>query len=417
VRGPSAVRFACAAVSALFVPTACGAGRTPLDDGAIPDAIGASDLAKEARAPDARDAYQDLPPPSQSALAIAAEWYHTCAVTADHHLLCWGFLREAHPSGFPQTSPIPIEIDSNVRATSVSVGFSNTCVIEAPSGLLSCWGDFDAAVVSPLPGQTSGRFAITDLDEPVLAAGHGDYLSCALTTSGRVLCWEPNFKSPDGMGDPQQSYGRARQVMGLSPDIVALAVGGYHACALSWAGEVRCWGSNEDGQLGGLPEGGFLLAPPVPIPPAIAISAGYDHSCALTAGGAVKCWGYNRFGQLGNHSVKRSASPVDVPGLGSDVVKLFGGSTSHTTCVVTAAGLVKCWGSGSEYLAFPSVTQDGPVEIPGLDTPIDTVAVGMHDICAASRAGRLQCWGRNDDGQLGNGTYNNSQRPELVVGF
>jgi alpha-tubulin suppressor-like RCC1 family protein len=48
---------------------------------------------------------------------------------------------------------------------------------------------------------------------------------------------------------------------------------------------------------------------------------------------------------------------------------------------------------------------------------VETVAVAMGHLCAASRAGHIQCWGRNEDGQLGTGSYANSERPQFVVGF
>jgi alpha-tubulin suppressor-like RCC1 family protein len=115
--------------------------------------------------------------------------------------------------------------------------------------------------------------------------------------------------------------------------------------------------------------------------------------------------------------MKESAQPVDVRGLGSDVAQLLGGATSHTTCVVSASGRVKCWGFGSDFLAADWSPEDGPIEIAGLDIPIDTLAIGMLDICALTRAGRVQCWGRNDSGQLGTGSYESSKRPQFVAGF
>jgi hypothetical protein len=47
---------------------------------------------------------------------------------------------------------------------------------------------------------------------------------------------------------------------------------------------------------------------------ATAIAVGGIHSCVIEAGGGVKCWGANNNGQLGIGSTEGQTSPVSVPG-------------------------------------------------------------------------------------------------------
>src|SRR3972149_3259490 len=64
--------------------------------------------------------------------------------------------------------------------------------------------------------------------------------------------------------------------------VAAVAPGGYHTCALTDAGAVKCWGGNDLGQVGDFtqtdrskPVQGIGLESGV-----TAIASGYAHSCA-----------------------------------------------------------------------------------------------------------------------------------------
>jgi Cutinase/Regulator of chromosome condensation (RCC1) repeat len=148
------------------------------------------------------------------------------------------------------------------------------------------------------------------------------------------------------------------------------------------------------------------------------IAAGTNSSCAVTTAGAVKCWGWNGHGELGNGTTIDSLTPVDVVGLGSGVASVSAGYNG--TCAVTTAGAVKCWGwnVGGELGNGTTTQSTTPVDVVGLGSGVASVSPGLYHTCALTTAGAVKCWGYNGDGELGNGTTTiGSNTPVDVVGL
>ena len=78
----------------------------------------------------------------------------------------------------------------------------------------------------------------------------------------------------------------------------------------------RCWGWNNRGQIGDGTSGTEIeRLTPVPVSgltDATQIAAGGVFTCALIEGGTVKCWGTNNGGQLGDGTTTQRNSPVTV---------------------------------------------------------------------------------------------------------
>jgi alpha-tubulin suppressor-like RCC1 family protein len=200
--------------------------------------------------------------------------------------------------------------------------------------------------------------------------------------------------------------------------LVAVAGGYEHACALTTAGGVQCWGQNGSGQLGNATTTPSLA--PIAVPSLAsgvkAIAVGGNHSCALTTGGSVECWGSNTYGQLGNDSTTDSDVPTVVPYLASDIAGIVAGF--NHTCAVTSGGGVECWGDNQSGQLGNGSTQQSlvPVAVMGLSAGVTTLAAGYGHTCAVTQAG-VECWGANAFGQLGNNSTTDSPVPVLVAGL
>ncbi len=225
--------------------------------------------------------------------------------------------------------------------------------------------------------------------------GAGYEFTCVVTETGGVKCWGDSRSGQLGNGATAETPAPGVvEVAGLASGVSAIAAGGFHACALTGSGGVKCWGSNEYGQLGD----GTNKDSSVPVDvlglgsDVAAISAGWSSTCALTNGGAAKCWGHNPFGGLGNGTKRDTNTPVDVTGLASGVVAIAVGGLH--ACALTRGGGVTCWGDGQSD--DPAIfTTAVPVGVPGLASGISAISAAMGRTCALKNDGTVTCWGAN----------------------
>jgi alpha-tubulin suppressor-like RCC1 family protein/phosphatidylethanolamine-binding protein (PEBP) family uncharacterized protein len=239
---------------------------------------------------------------------IAAGNYHTCAVLSSGGVKCWGRVNVFDGSGreFHTTPKDVIGLASNV--TRMSLG-SGSCALMT-SGGLKCWG---------VPGATSGApseiIGLTNgVDQVALASTH----LCALLDTGGIKCWGDNYYGQIGDGAGRSNRSKPVDVSGLTSGVSQVATGGGHSCAVVLSGGVKCWGRASEGQIGNVDS--FNDEPsPVNVSnldvEVVQVTAGSLHTCALLSSGSVKCWGSNEFGQVGVGSTGMYAyryTPVDV---------------------------------------------------------------------------------------------------------
>lgn len=218
----------------------------------------------------------------------------------------------------------------------------------------------------------------------------------------------------------------------IKREVMQLAAGGFHSCALFTNGDVKCWGQNTHGQLGqghvnhiGDDEDLIGLSPIVLGEEAIYISAGLYHSCAVLKSFKLRCWGQNSNGQLGlghtdnigDNELPTDVSFVSIPGA---VERVYSGTRYN--CALNSSGDIYCFGENAQgqlgYGHQSSVGDDelpssaGKVSIGGRAVQMDVSTISSH-ACAVLSTGSMRCWGLNSSGQLGLGHTQNIGDNEL----
>lgn len=97
---------------------------------------------------------------------------------------------------------------------------------------------------------------------------------------------------------------------GIGRRAMQIAAGDEHVCAVLDNGQLKCFGHNNQGQLGlgdtndrgddPAEMGDNLTAVNLGVGiTALQVTAGRTHTCVLLDNGRVKCWGTNAYGELG----------------------------------------------------------------------------------------------------------------------
>ena len=340
---------------------------------------------------------------TNAAMISAKGAFSTCAVDDAGALWCWGY--EGVPEvigGERRRRYVPEMVDLPGAPTDLSDGWLTACAVVG--GEVYCLADNDSGQAGrgntteqPVPMAVPGLSGIVDVEVSVF----GGFV-CARSAT-EVWCWGSNAHGQ--LGDDRTDHGVCMDHMGgsydcaltpasitplndLTESITQLALGASHACALTDAGTVYCWGQGVLGQLGQDDDAFMASRTPLLVPGLSGVTqvvAGGGHTCALLDTGAIKCWGLHNEGQLGD------GVPVNDH---TDVCEL-GSSTYDCT--------------------------DTPTDVVTIDDAT-FIAAGDEHTCAIRGTAAVWCWGINDRIQLGIGGTGAASRerrvaPEMVLGI
>jgi alpha-tubulin suppressor-like RCC1 family protein len=268
----------------------------------------------------------------------------------------------------------------------------------------------------------------------VTAVAARDYNSLVLKNDGTVWDWGTNGLGQLGIGTTSMFSNVPVQVLYLS-GVTAIACGGYYNLARTSDGTVWAWGWNYYGQLGnGTTFDSFtpvqVLNPNgTPFSGVTAIAAGGGgssaHSLALANDGTVWAWGNNEHGQLGDGTTTERHTPVQVlnpDGTPFSGIRAIAAGYDHSVAVKND-GTVWAWGHNDHKqlgVGDGTITESHtPVQLLNPDgTPfsgIATVAAGVWHSLALKSDTTVWAWGFNYNGQLGDGTTTDRDKPVQVL--
>ncbi|MCH8843967.1 MAG: hypothetical protein IID61_13465 [SAR324 cluster bacterium] len=227
----------------------------------------------------------------------------------------------------------------------------------------------------------------------VIGIAAGEDESVALKSDGTVWTWGSNSRGQLGDGTQTNSSvpvqvcetGQTYPCNLFLSTVIAIAAGDAFKVALKSDGTVWAWGTNSPPQLGIGTEFPTLITTPVQVCAAgqtspcvsflnkiIKISAKGFHTQALKSDGTLWSWGRNLTGGLGDGSTSSRSTPVQV----CDTGQIFPCSSFLTDVSAIAAGT-------------------------------------LHGVALKSN-GTVWAWGENEDGRLGDGTFNDVLSPVQV---
>lgn len=336
------------------------------------------------------------------------------------------------------STTLPPLVDRNTR---IATGAFHSCAITVAGGVV-CWGlnGYGQLGTGVGTGSSTTPVAVTGLGGKVDSIVATANTTCALTNVGGVECWGQNSFGQLGNGTTTHSPVPV-DVSGLTSGVTAISAGpatfdSAHVCAVTDAGELKCWGPNGFGQLGDgnsgqNPTGGPIFSS-VPVSASavsqvVDVAAGGGHTCVLDESSAVSCWGANFNGQLGDGTTTNRTTPAPVSGLSSGVTAISAGG-SHS-CALNIDTTVVCWGANLYgQLGNGTTTDRTTPNIVGDRGGFTSIATGGNHTCAIDDTTQVLCWGNNSafaggfgftlaGGQVGDGSTIDRRVPRVATGL
>jgi alpha-tubulin suppressor-like RCC1 family protein len=212
-----------------------------------------------------------------TALAVAVS-DHACALISGGNIRCWGDNlggelglgdRVQRSNTMVPSAYGTVLLPAGKTATSIFTGSGYSCT-QLSDGTAECWGDNSAgqigigntATIGDNESPATSGIVMTPAAGVSSIIGGGGLTTCSLYAGGGGWhCWGDNTKGQLGYPDltnrgntpqtlPSSSTAVPAIGFGTGRSANAMYLGSAHTCAILDDNEIRCWGWNNNGQLG-----------------------------------------------------------------------------------------------------------------------------------------------------------------------
>lgn len=367
---------------------------------------------------------------------------NNCALDERGKAYCWGRGTTAGMVGnagyLNANATAPVAIQSQ-PGPFVDIDMSNTTVCaREKSGQIWCWGantygqmgagTTSAGEVAPVAAnQASMGLGVTEMSV-------GQTHTCAISAAAEAWCWGAGNAGRLGTGKKAQELTPAKvvQTTGMTAPIARISAGTTSSCAVDVEGVAWCWGRGDNGRLGD----GRIVSVLVPVRvdatemgPVQDISMGNSHACAVSQAREVWCWGDVSNMLLGAAYEGDQLRPIRVSAPGMGLMDRVVTSQIYTCAYRIGReqdpGAAWCWGqqtngrlgNGSTVAGFvgPHAVQQSPAEGPLLG--VDAGVAAGSGSCAWTATRKAHCWGRAAYGRLGDPAQTSDAGSPVAVAF
>lgn len=187
-----------------------------------------------------------------SAVQLSVGVAHACAIQRDGMADCWGlngtmdnFGRLGTGTTPSRTSPTAVVQLAGIRQ--IASGQDHTCAV-TEDGEVWCWGDNTFGQLGD--GGSSDTLTprkANGISNAVAVTAGADH-TCAITAMRELYCWGRNDFGQLGLGN--RNVQRTPQRVSTLALLLTVDAGFDHTCATTTSGLLYCWGRNDAGQLG-----------------------------------------------------------------------------------------------------------------------------------------------------------------------